>query len=109
MNKKIKIFLQKNKFTDSINESVANEIILVAIKKYLKKQISTSFISALADEILYEKFLNKNISIENLELSDTLDTISELKYNQKNSKDNFEKSIKILQIYLKNNANNLLK
>ncbi len=104
MNKLINKLLKDNGLGgEKINEIEAKKIVLFFIRQYFDKKISISVISALADFILYENFLNKDISIQDLELSNILDVISELKYNQKSSPDDFKKSIEILRKYIENN------
>jgi hypothetical protein len=104
MNKLVDYFLKNNNFSlDNITESEANEIVLFAIGQYFDKKISITLISSLANQILYVSFWNKNKSIENIDLVNALEVLSELDYNQKNKPDQFKEDLKELEAYTKNN------
>ena len=103
MNKLVDNYLKKNNFSlDNINESKAKKIVLFAINQYFNKKISISLISSLADQILYVSFWNKNKSIENIDLVNVLEILSELDYNQKNKPDEFKADLKEMELYVKN-------
>ena len=103
MNKLVDNYLKKNNFNlDNINESKAKKIVLFAINQYFDKKISISLISSLADQILYVSFWNKNKSIENIDLVNVLEILSELDYNQKNKPDEFKADLKEMELYVKN-------
>lgn len=103
MNKLVDNYLKNNNFSfDNITESKAKKIVLFAIGQYFDKKISISLISSLADHILYESFLNKRKSIENLELNNVLDILSELEYNKKNKSNDFKLDLKELESYVQN-------
>jgi len=104
MNKFIKkIFKKYNLNVENLDENKTKDLVLFFLKGYFEKKFLISAVDSFADFILYENFLNKNVSIEDLELSDILETMSELGYYQKNSPDDFEKSIKLLKKYIENN------
>ena len=103
MNKLVNKYLKDNSFSfDDITESKAKKIILFAISQFFEKKISIALISSLADQVLYVSFWNKNKSIENIDLVNILETLSELEYNQKNKPKEFEKDIKELESYVQN-------
>lgn len=103
MNKIVDNYLKNNNFSlDNITESEAKKIVLFTINQYFDKKISIPLISSLADQILYVSFWNKNKSIENIDLANVLEILSELDYNQKNKPDEFKEDIKELEKYIKN-------
>jgi hypothetical protein len=103
MNKPVEDYIKNNNFSlNNITESKAKKIVLFAIGQYFDKKISITLISSLADHILYVSFWNKNKSIENIDLVNILETLSELEYNQKNKPKEFEKDIKELESYVQN-------
>ena len=104
MNKITDNYLKNNNFSlDNITESKAKKIVIFAVNQFFKKKISISLISSLADQILYVSFWNKNKSIENIDLVNVLEILSELDYNQKNKPDKFKEDLKELEKYAKNN------
>lgn len=103
MNKLVDNYLKNNNLSFvNITESKAKNIVLFVINQYFNKKISTSLISTLADQILYVSFWNKNKSIENIDLVNVLEILSELEYNQNNKPDDFKISLKEIEIYVKN-------
>ncbi|MDD4135790.1 MAG: hypothetical protein PHN66_01835 [Candidatus Shapirobacteria bacterium] len=97
-------FLKDNNLSlDNITETEAKKIILFAINQFFNKKISIPLISSLANQILYVSFWNKNKSIEDVDLVNVLEILSELDYNQKNKPDEFKEDIKELKTYIKNN------
>ena len=103
MNKLVDNYLKNNNFSlNDITESKVKKIVLFTISQYFDKKISISLISSLADQILYLSFWTKNKSIENIDLINTLEILSELEYNQKNKPDEFELDLKELENYTKN-------
>lgn len=103
MNKLVDNYLKNNNLSFvNITESKAKNIVLFVINQYLNKKISTSLISTLADQILYVSFWNKNKSIENIDLVNVLEILSELEYNQNNKPDDFKVSLKEIEIFVKN-------
>jgi len=104
MNKLVDNYLKSNNFSlDNITELEAKKIILFTINQFFNKKISISLISSLADQILYVSFWNKNKSIENVDLVNVLEILSELDYNQKNKPDEYKEDLKELEAYAKNN------
>ena len=104
MNKIVDNYLKDNNFSlDNITESEAKKIVLFTIDQYFDKKISITLISSLANQILYVSFWNKNKSIENIDLVNVLEILSELDYNQKNKPDEFKEDVKELEKYGKNN------
>jgi hypothetical protein len=104
MNKLVNKYLKDNSFSlDDITESEAKKIVLSIISQFFDKKIPITLISSLANQILYVSFWNKNKSIENVDLVNVLEIISELDYNQKNKPDEFKEDIKELEKYAKNN------
>lgn len=103
MNKLVNNYLKNNNFNlNNITEPKANKIVLFAIGQYFNKKISITLISSLADQILYVSFWNKNKSIENTNLVNVLETLSELEYNQKNKPDEFKEALKEMELYVQN-------
>lgn len=97
-------FLKDNNLSlDNITETEAKKIILFAINQFFNKKISIPLISSLANQILYASFWDKNRSIENVDLVNILEMLSELDYNKKNKPDEFKLDLKELEIYTKNN------
>ena len=104
MNKLVDNYLKNNNFSlDNITESEAKKIVLFTLNQYFDKKISITLISSLADQILYVSFWNKNKSIENINLINALEILSELDYNHKNKPDEFKEDVKELKRYIKNN------
>jgi len=104
MNKLVNKYLKNNSFSlDDITELKAKKIVLFAISQFFEKKISIDLISSLADQVLYVSFWNKNKSIENIDLVNVLEILSELDYNQKNKPDEFKIGLKELEAYTKNN------
>lgn len=104
MNKLVNKYLKDNGFSlDDITEPKAKKIVLFVINQFFEDKISIALISSLADQILYASFWTKNKSIENVDLINVLETLSELGYNQKNKYDEFKEGLKELETYAKNN------
>jgi len=102
MNKIVDNFLKNNNFSlENITESKVKEIVIFALNQFFEKKISIALISSLADQILYVSFWNKNKSIENVDLVNVLEILSELDYNQKNKPEEFKEDIKELEKYAK--------
>jgi len=103
MNKLVNKYLKDNSFSlDDITESKAKKIVLFAINQFFEEKISIALISSLADQVLYVSFWNKNKSIENIDLVNILETLSELDYNQKNKPDEFKEALKEIKLYVQN-------